>query len=95
MFDVGDPTRNLVLNACFVGIALLTVASLVPWQLFGATRLNRLARWIPVPIACLAIVYERAMPSRFDIRVDLLLLIPMYLLALVSSAIRWLRRSDA
>jgi hypothetical protein len=90
MFNVGDPVRNAVLTACFIGIALLTVGSLIPWKLLGATGLSRLARWVVVPVLGLAVVYEATMPPNFDIRVDLLLLAPLYAVVLVATAVRWL-----
>jgi len=89
MFDVGDPSRNAVLTGCFFAIMALTGAALVPWKLLGAVRLSRLARWLPFPVLLLALVYEATMPARFDIRVDLLLLLPMYGLVIVASIVRW------
>ena len=89
MFDVGDPTRNAVLTACFLAIALLTLAAVVPWKALGAARLSKWARWLWLPVLLLAIAYEATMPSRFDIRVDLLLLLPMYAIVLVASVVRW------
>jgi hypothetical protein len=89
MFDVGDPLRNVLLNLCFVSIALLTTAAILPWRFLGAARLDRLARWVIVPVLLLAVAYEAIMPARFDIRVDLLLLLPMYGLVVVSSIVRW------
>jgi len=89
MFDVGDPTRNAVLTACFIAIALLTVAAVVPWKALGAARLSRWARWLWLPVLLLAIAYEATMPSRFDIRVDLVLLVPMYLVVVLASVVRW------
>ena len=96
MVDVGDPARNLVLNAVFLLVGLMTVVTLVPWGRIGATRLSRLLRWIPFPAAVLAVVYETAMPSRFDIRIDLLLLLPLYGLIIATSAFRWIafRQAD-
>jgi hypothetical protein len=95
MFDVGDPIRNAVLTGCFVGIAALTVVTLLPWTSLGAARIGRWARWAIVPMALLAVAYEAAMPSRFDIRVDLLLLLPMYGLAVAASIVRWVRSRGA
>ena len=89
MFSVGDPTRNAILTGCFLAITVLTIAALVPWKSFGATRLSRLARWLPVPVFLLALVYEATMPARFDIRVDLLLLLPMYGLVVAATIVRW------
>ena len=91
MFDVGDPTRNAILQICFFGILALTIAALVPWKTFGAVRVSKLARWIVLPVLLLALVYESAMPTRFDIRVDLLLLLPMYVVVLLSTTLRWVR----
>ncbi len=54
MFDVGDPSRNAILNICFFAIALLTVAAVVPWKALGAERLSKLARWLGVPVLLLA-----------------------------------------
>ena len=89
MFNVGDPFRNAVLIGCFLAIMMFTVAALVPWKSLGAPRLSRLARWLPVPVFLLALVYETTMPARFDIRVDLLLLLPMYGLVIAASIVRW------
>ncbi|MCF8199190.1 MAG: hypothetical protein K9J42_10515 [Sulfuritalea sp.] len=90
MFDIGDPWRNAVLTGCFFAIASLTLAAVVPWKALGAAHFSKLARWICVPVLLLAIVYETAMPSRFDIRIDLLLLVPMYGVVLVASVVRWI-----
>jgi len=64
--------------------------SLIPWKSFGAHRVSRLFRWLPIPVIGLAIIYEWAMPSRFDIRVDLFLLLPAYAVVIISSLVRWL-----
>jgi len=90
LIDVQDPILNLVLNTCFLVIILLTVIALVPWKAVGADRVSRGLRWLAIPVFILAVAYERAMPSRFDIRVDLLLLLPAYALVLVTSVARWL-----
>lgn len=89
MFDVGDSALNAALNLCFGAIVLLAVAVIVPWGAVGAPRMNRLLRWAVVPICVLAVLYEWLMPSRFDIRVDLLLLLPMYVVVIVTSLFRW------
>jgi len=88
--DVQDPARNLILNACFYMILLLTLIALVPWKTMGAKRVSSGLRWLAIPILALAVVYEWTMPSRFNIRVDLLLLLPAYGLVLVTSVVRWL-----
>lgn len=91
MFDVGDPLRNAVLTFGLVAIAILTVASVLPWKNLGAPRLSRLMRWVAIPVLLLAFVYETAMPNNFDIRVDLLLLLPMYCVVVLASIVRWVR----
>ena len=91
LIDVGDPTLNLALNACFVAILLLALLALIPWRLFGVARFSYRLRWLILPLILLAVSYEYLMPSRFDIRIDLLLLLPLYLLVLVASLARWRR----
>lgn len=91
MFDVGDSSRNAVLTGCFAAIVALTIASIVPWHGMGAARISRIARWFPVPVLFLALTYESTMPSHFNIRVDLLLLLPMYGIVIVASLVRWIR----
>lgn len=89
MFNVADPFRNAVLTACFFAIMALTVAALVPWKSIGATRMSRCARWLAVAVFLLALVYEVTMPANFDIRLDLLFLLPMYGIVIVASIVRW------
>jgi hypothetical protein len=90
LIDVEDSVRNLVLNGCFYSIVLLSLVAIIPWGHIGAVRMSRLLRWLVVPVLGLAITYESAMPSRFDIRVDLFLLLPAYGLVLVTSIVRCL-----
>ena len=75
LVDVGDPARNLILNACFYGIALVMLLSLVPWRLKDGR--NRWSLYLPVPAFVLYVIYEAAMPSNWDIRLDLFLIIAM------------------
>lgn len=89
---VGDPLRNAILNASFALILLVTVLALVPWRSLGVQRLDRIAPWFPLPVLALALAYEAAMPSRFDIRVDLLVLLPAYGLVLFSAFLRLIAR---
>lgn len=97
VIDVQDPVRNLILNTCFFAIAFLVIVSLVPWKSLGANRVSRLLRWLPLPMLGLAVLYESTMPSRFDIRIDLLLLLPAYVLIAISSIVRYVgwRRANA
>lgn len=88
IIDVGDPVRNLVLNCSFVLVMLIALLALVPWRFFGAHRLARMALWFPVPTLAVALAYEAAMPSRYDIRLDLFLLAPAYALVLLATLIR-------
>lgn len=94
MFDVGEPWRNAVLTGCFLAIAFLTIAAVVPWKSLGFVRLSALARWLLAPVLVLAL-YEAAMPIRFNIRVDLLLLLPMYAVIVVATIVRWIRERAA
>jgi DNA-binding LytR/AlgR family response regulator len=92
LIDVQDPVRNLVLNVCFGAIALIALLAIMPWGTFGARTMSRLAVWLPVPLLILAVAYEKAMPSRFDIRVDLILLLPAYAAVLLATLARLLGR---
>ena len=89
LIDVGDPLRNIILNACFYILLVLGVVALVPWKGLGAARLSRLLRFLPLPSVAVAITYEVAMPASYDIRVDLLLLLPIYCVIILTSAWRW------
>jgi hypothetical protein len=89
LIDVQDPEANLILNGCFYAIIFLTIISLVPWKSLGAEHLSRMLRWMALPVFGLAILYESVMPSRFDIRIDLLLLLPAYALVVATSIVRW------
>ena len=93
ILDVGDPASNFGLNSCFWLIIALALISILPWKSLGAPRLSFWARWTWLPVVVLAIAYEGLMPSRFDIRIDLLLLLPLYALVLLACAIRWWRRA--
>lgn len=93
LFDVGAQGRNLLLNTCFLLIALCGILALVPWGSLGADELSRLLRWLALPCLAIALVYELAMPSGYNIRVDLLLLVPIYAVVLATSAFRWVVRS--
>ncbi len=91
MISIGEPAIDFWLNLCFGLIALATLVALVPWGLLGAWRMARALRWTWLPVAALAIGYEVLMPARYDIRVDLLLLLPAYLIVLVTCLWRWWR----
>lgn len=88
LLNVDDPRLNLILNTCFWAIALLTVLSMVPWGYLERGR--TIARWLPLPAVILFLIYERAMPSRMDIRVDLFLLAPMGLIIMITWGVRLL-----
>lgn len=91
MIDVGDPVRNIALNAIFFAVVAITLVAVIPWGSVGAPRIGQFLRWLMIPVLVLAIVYEWLMPSRFDIRIDLVLLLPMYVVIIVTSAFRWWR----
>ena len=89
LIDIEDPLGNLILNACFYSIVFLALVAGIPWKTLGAVRVSQLLRWLIIPTFGLAVTYESVMPSRFDIRVDLLVLIPAYGLLVVTSIARW------
>jgi len=86
LIDVGDPARNLILNACFFGVVVVMLLSLVPWRLkYGR---NRWSLYLPLVAIALYVIYEAAIPSNWDIRIDLLLLVPMGLVIIVAWSVR-------
>jgi hypothetical protein len=95
LIDVQDSTRGIALNVCFYAIVLLALVGAVPWKTLGAARLSRALRWLMLPVLGFAIAYESIMPSRMNIRIDLLLLAPAYVLTIVTSLVRWLAKGDA
>lgn len=95
LIDVEDPLRNLILNGSFVAVVLIAIVAIVPWGALGARRLGRLAMLLPIPALVVAFVYETAMPSRYDIRLDLLLLLPAYGLILLATLVRLFARWKA
>lgn len=86
LLDVGEPARNLVLNACFYGIVLVMLLSLVPWRLKGGR--NRWSLYLPLAAIVLYVIYEVTMPSSWDIRLDLFLIIAMGLVIMLAWGIR-------
>lgn len=86
LLDVGDPGRNLILNACFYGIVIVTLLSLVPWRM--RNRRDRWSLYLPVAAIALYVAYEAAMPSHWDIRLDLFLLAPMGLVIFIAWVVR-------
>jgi len=88
LIDTGDPTRDIALNGCFFAISLLTLAAVIPWRALGAARVSHLLRWLFIPVLALAVAYEMLMPLRFDIRLDLFVLIPMYAIVAVTCLYR-------
>jgi purine-cytosine permease-like protein len=95
LINVEDPLRNLILNCSLIAVVLMTFMAIVPWATFGAKRIRRLSIWLPIPTLAVALIYEMAMPSRYDIRLDLVLLVPAYSLVLLATLIRVLARRRA
>lgn len=91
LLDVGDPARNLILNACFYGIVLVTLLSVMPWRLKDGR--NRWALYLPLAALAVYVIYEAAMPAHWDIRLDLFLLAPMGLVILVAWVVRLVLRA--
>jgi hypothetical protein len=78
LIDVQETDLNLVLNACLYGLALLTGVSIIPWRLRDGR--NRWSLWLPLAAVLAYATYEFTMPSRWDIRIDLLLIWPLLLI---------------
>ncbi len=93
LLDVGNFTRNIVLNACFYGIVLVTLFSLVPWRLKAGG--NRWTLYLPLAALALYGTYEMTMPSNWDIRLDLLLIIAMGTVIILAWGIRLALRARA
>lgn len=86
--DIGDPLRNLILNACLYGIAVISVVSLVPWPIGGGR--NRWTLYLPLVGIGLYLAYEVTMPPNWDIRLDLLLILAMGAVIVLSWLVRLL-----
>jgi hypothetical protein len=72
--NVNDPGLNLILNACLILIIILSIISLIPWKLKSGK--NRWTLALPVLGILTYLVYESTMPSNWNIRMDLVLLMP-------------------
>jgi hypothetical protein len=88
LINVEDTLRNLILNCSLVAILLMAIVAIIPWGSIGAKNIGRLATWLPIPALIVAFVYEMAMPARYDIRLDLVLLGPAYGVILLASLVR-------
>lgn len=86
IIDVQDSALNVLLNACLYGLAALAVLAVIPWPL--RDRRNRWTLWLPLVALGVYAVYERAMPARMDIRLDLVLIGPLLLIILAAWLIR-------
>ena len=85
----GDPLLNAALGICFIALVAIGLVAAVPWRALGARRLSIVLRWAALPMLLLALVYEALMPAHVDTRIDLVVLMPLYLIVLVSSVLRW------
>ncbi len=65
---------------------MLAALSAVPWRL--RERRNRWTLWLPATALALYLVYEITMRTRWNIRLDLLLILPLLLIV----ALAWLVR---
>lgn len=98
LIDVQDADLNFILNGCFFAIVALTVLSVIPWPL--RDRRNRWTLVLPWLAVGLYIGYEAAMPTRMNIRLDLLMIWPLIGVAFLAwfvrlMRIRWLRKNKA
>lgn len=86
MFEVGDPISNMALTILFIAMVVVSLLSVLPWRLIGVN-----SRWpLYLPAVWLAgyLTYEMVMPAAYDIRVDLLLILPLAALTLLSWLVR-------
>jgi len=96
LIDVQDAGLNYLLNGCLSGIAVVTLLSLMPLQL--SEGLNRWILVLPWIGLTLYFAYEYAIPARMDIRLDLILILPLMAVTLLVWLVRlwrikWLGRS--
>ena len=96
LIDVQDDAANQILNGCLLGIVLITLLSVIPWRLRDGR--NRWTHLLPLMALTLYVVYEITMPARMNIRLDLILVLPLITINLVAwlirlARIRWLRRN--
>ena len=74
MIDVQDSSLNIILNSCLFFILILSIVSIIPWKL--KSRKNRWTLALPILGILTYLVYEVTMPSNWNIRMDLVLLVP-------------------
>ena len=86
LIDVKAPDLNLILNGCLYGLAVLAALSVVPWRL--RERRNRWTLWLPPTALALYLAYEITMPARWNIRLDLLLVLPLLLIVVLAWLVR-------
>lgn len=73
---------------CALAIVILATISIVPWELFAGRGASRVLRWSAIPVLALAVLYELAMPASVDLRIDMILLVPVYVVAILTSIMR-------
>ena len=86
MIDVQVSFLNVILNSCLLLILTLSVVSLIPWKLKSGG--NRWTLVLPILGVLAYLVYEFAMPNNWDIRMDLVLLVPPLAVTIVLGIIR-------
>ncbi len=86
LINVRDADFNSLLNACFFGLVLVAIASCIP----GPRR--RWTLWLPVLAIGIYVVCEWAMPVRYDIRLDLVLIMPLVLITIGACLVRLVLR---
>ena len=86
LIDVQDSGLNLILNACLIGLALISLLSIVPWPLLA--KRNRWTLWLPLGALAIYGVYETTMPARWDIPLDLALIAPLLLVISIAWIVR-------
>ena len=88
MINVNDTDLNIILNFCFFLILIISIISLIPWGLKSGK--NRWTLALPILGILTYLVYEVTMPSNWDIRMDLALLLPPIVIIIFMGIIRGL-----
>ena len=89
LIDIQEPGLNLILNGCLYGLAVLAALSVVPWRL--RERRNRWTLWLPAAALALYLIYEISMPALWNIRLDLVLILPLLLIVGLAWLVRLVR----
>ena len=89
LIDVQDIGLNYVLNGCLLSIFVVMLISLFPWRLRdGCNRWTLLLPWLALGLYG---AYEFSMPTRMNIRLDLVVIWPLIGITFLAWFIRLMR----